>query len=180
MADIAIRYAQALLTAARRENALPVVTEDMQAIARGFSGLTDVFFTPVFHVRDQLATVDYVLGDNFHPLTKRFMELLASMRRLGAICAISDDFIRLARKEMKQIDLSLTVYEEASSEQAAALVRSACGKGLFDEQYLDDICIHISVDKSLMGGFIMECEGTSWDCSLKARWGDMEKAIRKV
>ena len=180
MADIAVRYAQALLTAARLENALPVVVEDMKVIEGGFAGLTDVFFTPVFHIRDQLETVDYVLGDNFHPLTKRFMRLLATMRRLGGICAIARDFIKLARKEMKQIDLRLTVFEETSPEQAATLVRHACGKGLFDAQYLDGICVQILVDKGLMGGFMMECEGTSWDCSLKARWSDMEKAIRKV
>jgi len=180
MADLAVRYAEALLVAARREGALQVVMDEMQLLARGFSGNADVFRSPIFPVREQLATVDYVLGDRFHPLTKRFFRLLAVMRRLGGIGRITEAFVKLARKEMRRIDLHLTVSEEIEPEAASELVRAACSKGLFDPRYQEDINLIISEDKSLLGGFIAECEGMSWDCSLRARLGDVSKLLRSV
>ena len=180
MADLAVRYSAALLKAARQENALPVVTEEIQLLAREFSQWADVFYSPVFPLREQLATVDYVLGNSFHPLTKRFFCLLASMHRLGGIGKIADIFVKLALKEMKRIDLYITLYEEASPEMASELVWAACEKGLFDSQYRDTINLHISVDKSLLGGFFAECEEKIWDCSLRARLDDMAKVIRKI
>ena len=180
MADLAIRYAEALLAAAKKENAIPALTEEIRLLAHEFSKCADVFYAPVFPVREQLATVDYVLGDDFHPLTKRFIRLLASMRRLGGIAKIADAFEKLAMKEMKQTDLYITVFEDATPEIASELVQAACGKGLVDPEYQDNINLHLSVDKSLMGGFFAECEGKCWDSSLRARFNDMAKALRKI
>jgi len=180
MADLACRYAEALLTAAKNENALPAVLEEMQFLSREFSRSANVFYAPVFSVREQIATVEYVLNDKFHPLTKRFICMLASMRRLGGICRINDVFVKLALKEMKQIDLHITVFEDTTPEMEAELVQAACDKGLFDSEYRENVTSHITVDKSLLGGFVMVCDGISWDCSLRTRFADMSKAIRKI
>jgi len=180
MADLASRYAEALLTAAKRENALPEVMEEIQFLAREFSQSAKVFYAPVFSAREQLATVEYVLNDKFHPLTKRFICLLAAMRRLGGICRISDIFVRLARREMRQIDLYITVHEAATPEMESELIHAACDMWMFDPRYLENVVSHITVDKNLLGGFIAECEGMSWDCSLRTRLMDMSKAIRKI
>jgi len=180
MADLAGRYAEALLKAAVRDGALQVVSDEMRFLAREFSQSADVFYTPLFTPREQLATVDYVLGDNFHPLTKRFIRLLADMERLGGIKKIAGAFDRLARKEMGRVDLNLTVYEEAPPEMTSKLVQAACIKGMFGQRDSGDIDLNVSVDKSLLGGFIAECEGIGWDCSLRSRLVDMSKAIRKI
>ena len=180
MADLAVRYAEALLKAAKRENALPVVAEEIEFLAHEFSHSAMVFYSPVFSVREQLATVDYVLGDNFHPLVKRFFCLLAAMRRLGGIEKIANTFALLAHKEMKRIDLFIKVYDEIDPEMVPELTEAVCKKGLFDPSFLADISPHISVDKNLLGGFIAECEGISWDCSLRTRLNDASKAMRRV
>jgi len=180
MADLAVRYAEALLMAAKRENALPEVAEELRFLAREFSQSAKVFYSPLFPVREQLATVDYVLGDRFHPLTKRFVRLLASMRRLGGIGKAADAFIALAHREMKRIDLHIAVFDEITPEMTSELVRAAGDKGLFDPKSREDIDLHITRDKNLLGGFIAECEGVSWDCSLRTRFDDVSKVMRRV
>jgi len=178
MADVAARYAEALLMAAKQEKALIVVSEEMEFLSREFAQCADSFYSPVFSIREQLSTVDYVMGENFHPLTKRFFYLLASMRRLGGVVKITDIFITLAHKEMMQIDLYLTVFEEITSETAAKIVRAAGEKGLYDLRYREKLNLHISQDKRLLGGFIAECEGISWDCSLLRRLSDVSKVMQ--
>jgi ATP synthase F1 delta subunit len=180
MINLASRYAEALLTAAKRENALKVVTEEMKTLACEFSGSTKVFSAPVFPVREQLATVSSVLGDHFHPLTKRFVCLLVSMRRLGGIGRIAAAFDKLARREMGQIDLFFTVYEDPAPKMKAELIQAAGGKGLFNPDCRENIELHFEIDKTLLGGFVAECDGISWDCSLRSRLTEMSKVIRKI
>ena len=195
MADAAIRYADALLTAAKKENALAQVAEDLSSLAVEFAQSAMVFSAPVFPVREQLATVDYALGDKFHPLTKRFFCLLASMRRLGEIEQIAAAFDKIACKEMGKIDLRLEVYADVPSadlpsadvpsadispELIGKLVDAAGVKGLYDPENKKNIRLSYKVEKSLLGGFIAECDGLSWDCSLRTRLVDMGKLIRKI
>jgi len=195
MVDLAIRYAEALLKAARYVDALPVVVDEIEYLAREFSQSAKEFYMPAFTVREQLSTVEYVLADKFHPLTKRFVCLLATMRRLGGIGKIADAFVRLANKDMGRIDLHITVYEEATPETRSELVRAACDIGLpgafgltersndmnaAPAHHREGINPIFSVDKSLLGGFIAECDGMSWDCSLRARLADVSKVIRRM
>jgi ATP synthase F1 delta subunit len=180
MINLASRYAEALLAAAKRENALKVVAEEMKTLAHEFSGSAGVFSAPVFPVREQVATVSSALGDRFHPLTKRFICLLVSMRRLGGIGRIAAAFDKLARMEMGQIDLFFTVYEEPSPKMEAELIQAAMGKGLFSPDCRENIVIHFEVDKALLGGFVAECGGVNWDCSLRSRLIEMSKVIRKI
>ena len=185
MADAAVRYADALLAAAKNENALAEVAGDMSSLALEFAQSSAVFSAPVFPVREQLATVNYALGDKFHPVTKRFFCLLASMRRLGEIEQIAAAFDRMAYKEMGKIDLLLDVYADEtsaadSSELKDKLVNAAGVKGLYDPQNKKNIRLNFKVDKNLLGGFIAECDGLSWDCSLRTRLVDMGKLIRKA
>jgi len=184
MADAAVRYADALLTAAKKENALSQVAQDLSFLALEFAKSTKMFSAPVFPVREQLATVDYALGEKYHPITKRFFCLLASMRRLGEIEHIAAEFDRKACKEMGMIDLHLEVFSDDSSADGTSeckdkLIQAAGEKGLYDQKNKKDIRLKYKVDKSLLGGFIAECDGISWDCSLRTRLVDMSKLIRK-
>jgi len=180
MADASFRYAEALLTAAKKENALEQVAQDLNSLALEFTQSAALFSAPVFPVREQLATVNYALGDNFHPITKRFFCLLASMRRLGEIEQIAAAFNKITCKEMGMIDLHLEVFSDDTSELKDKLVHAAGEKGLYDQKNRKDIRLNYKVDKSLLGGFVAECDGLSWDCSLRTRLVDMSKLIQKV
>jgi len=180
MADAAVRYAEALLTAAKKENALAQITQEINSLSLEFAQCRAVFSAPVFPVREQLATVNYVLGDKFHPVTKRFFCLLANMRRLGEIENIAAVFDRMACKEMGMIDLRLDVFSDGTSEIKDKLIHAAGVKGLYDPQNKKNIRLNYKVDKGLLGGFIAECDGLSWDCSLRTRLVDMGKLIGKV
>jgi len=180
MADASIRYADALFTAAKKENALEQIAQDLSSLALEFAQSAALFSSPVFSVRDQLATVNYALGDKFHPITKRFFCLLADMRRLGEVEQIAAAFDKMACKEMGIINLRLDVYADETSEIKDKLIKAAGEKGLYDSQNKKNIRLNYKIDKSLLGGFVAECDGLSWDCSLRTRLVDMGKLIRKV
>jgi len=184
MVDAAVRYAEALLMAAKNENALAQVTQDLSSLAIEFTKSAALFSAPVFPVREQLATVNFALGDKFHPITKKFFCLLAKMRRLGEVEQIAAAFDRMACKEMGVIDLHMDVFDDSSADETSEikdkLIQAAGVKGLYDPQNKKNIRLNYRVDKSLLGGFIAECDGLSWDCSLRTRLVDIGKLIRKV
>ncbi|MCL2277097.1 MAG: F0F1 ATP synthase subunit delta [Treponema sp.] len=195
MADAAVRYAEALLTAAKKDNALARVALDLSALAIEFAQSAAVFSSPVFPVREQLAAVNYALGDNFHPVAKRFFCVLAAARRLGEIEQIAAAFDKMACKEMGIIDFRLEIYSDVSpadgtsadvpstngtSEIIDKIVQAAGVKGLYDRKNFKNIRLSYKFDKSLLGGFIAECDGQSWDCSLRTRLVDMGKLIRNA
>ena len=169
MIEAAIRYAEALLAAAKLEKALETVTTEVRLLSCVFSFGAELLSAPVFPVKEQLRVIDFVLGNDFHPLTKRFFCLLASMHRLGDIEPIASSYDELVRKEMGQVDMQLTVYAEIPAEMEAELIEAAGKKGLFDWECRENINVHINFDKALMGGFVAECSGLSWDCSLRSR-----------
>jgi F0F1-type ATP synthase delta subunit len=180
MGDAGLLYAEVLLKAAKNENVFTAVTEEMKALALGFYGYSKVFSSPAFPVKEQLSTVDAVLGDQCLPLTKRFIFLLTSMRRLGEIEEIAELYDKIARREMGQIDLHMTVYEEPAPEIVPELIKSACAKGLCSPGYQENVNIRFTADASLMGGFIADCDGKSWDCSVSSRLTEISKMIRTV
>ena len=179
MADLAACYAEALFMAAKQENALPVVTDEMEILAQVFGKYAGAFYSPVFSIREQVAAIEYVLGDKFHPLTKRFFCLLASMRRLGGVKNITDVFVSLSHKETGQIDLNITVCREISQETANKIIQAAGEMGLYDLSYRENVNFRILQDSSLLGGFIVECDGKSWDCSLRTRLSHVTKIMQR-
>jgi hypothetical protein len=79
-----------------------------------------------------------------------------------------------------RINLYLTVYAETPPELVPRLIRAAGEKGLFDLGHQNKVKLHIETDKALLGGFIAECGGLSWDCSLRTRLVELTKVIRKL
>jgi len=101
------------------------------------------------------------------------------MRRLGEIEKIAAAFDKMACKEMGMTDLHLEVFND-SLELKDKLIHAAGVKGLFDPQNKKNIRLNYKIDKDLLGGFVAECDGLSWDCSLRTRLVDVSKLIRKV
>jgi len=180
MADYAARYAEALLAAAKRENSVREVCEEIGYLGRELARYAVVFDSPVFSVQEQLALLESVLGQKFHPLTVKFMCLLASMRRLGGIEKVAGAFVAIAHSDMGRIDLEIKVFEDATPEILNELVYAAGEKGLYDTGRIADISVSVSQDGSLLGGFSAECGGVVWDCSMRSRLGELSKILRKA
>jgi F-type H+-transporting ATPase subunit delta len=180
MIDVDVRYAESLIKAADMENALFEVAGDMRSLAVAFSQCANLFKAPIFPVREQLAVVNDVLGGRLHPLSMRFISLLAEMRRVGDIEHIASLFEHLANKAMKKTELYITVFDEASEPLKTNMVEAAVGKGLIKPDSAERLIIKYTIDKSILGGFIMECDGFSWDCSLRTRLNAASGAVRKM
>lgn len=180
MADASLRYAEALLAAAQQENALAIVTKEMRALAHAFAPVAATFRAPVFPACEQVSVVNEALGNDTHPLTKRFFVLLAERRRLGLLPRIAALFDRMACKALGEVHLYLTVYAATRPEMIPKIIEALGRKGLFDPVHKENVKLHIEVDSRLLGGFIAECDGITWDGSLRSRLVDLSKVIRKL
>jgi F0F1-type ATP synthase delta subunit len=49
---------------------------------------------------------------------------------------------------------------------------------LIETENTDNLIIRYKVDRELLGGFIMECDGISWDCSLRTRLNTLRRSVK--
>jgi len=64
------------------------------------------------------------------------------------------------------------------SDEVDKIVQAAQKKGLIESTSRDKLYLDIKLDKSILGGFIAECNGLTWDCSLRSRFNSISKKFQ--
>lgn len=178
MNDVSVRYAVALKTVALKINEVNLVAEEIGQLAIILQPFIKTFSSPVFSVKKQTQIITSVLKDKCHPLSLRFVNLLVANRRLGDIKQISDTFKFLLEKETGLINLHFKVFYEPEPETIEKLIKATEKIGMYKQTEPKNIKTHFEVDKTIMGGFIAECDGFSWNCSLSTRLLNVTKYIK--
>jgi len=87
---------------------------------------------------------------------------------------IAMQFEKLAEKDFAQTQIIITVFSEDDDVQE--ILGAAKSKGIVTST---DANILTKVDKSIMGGFILECDEIVWDCSVRKRMLEMQRQLKQ-
>jgi len=101
-AKVAVRYAEALLEAARRQDQIDGVAESFAALMQAVAGqreLRTFLESPQVPTQDKKGLLRRVLADHVEPLLLHFVELLLDKDRLFYIRDIQTQFARLVEIE---------------------------------------------------------------------------------
>jgi len=116
------------------------------------------------------------LGD-FHPLTIKFLEVLAENKRLTYISGIATRYVKLYQQFNKEEKITIISAEPLSaSEEAevlAALKENASNAG-------KDFQLDFTVDASIKGGLQMYTETEFMDMSLNSRLDKLRNEITRL
>jgi F-type H+-transporting ATPase subunit delta len=175
---VGARYAQALFELAEQAGALAAVEADL----KGLKALRDesvdlrrLLASPAFTAEDKakgLAAVADKAG--VHPLTKKFLGLLAANARASALPAVTTAFESLAAKHRGAVAaevVSAVALNKTQLTKIAKALNQALGK---------DPELTARVDPSILGGLKVRVGSRLFDASLKSRLDSLKFALKRA
>ena len=166
MSSVARSYAKALFAVADESDGLEQTAAELQVLralagdAQIASGLANPLLSS--SARNGLART---IADNLRlrPMTRNFLLLLADHRRLDQLGRISEHFERLLDERLHRIRATITSAVALSDAQRQALVNA------FEQKLGRAVLAETRVDSQLLGGVVVDVEGTIYDGSVRTQ-----------
>lgn len=161
------RYAVALFELALQDKALAAVERDIKALGslvtenRDFA---DFIKNPLRNAKVQAAAVEEA-GESarFHPLTRKFLGVLAENRRLAGVPAMVAAFEGLLADYRGEVSALVTSAEALSKAQTSGL------KARLKDLLGREVAVETRVDERLLGGLKVQIGSKVIDGTLKTK-----------
>jgi F-type H+-transporting ATPase subunit delta len=176
VSGLAGRYATALFDLAAEMRALDVVADDLarlKALVDGSADLARLVRSPVYTRDEQAGAMDAILRRlGVNTLTKHFIALLASKRRLFALSDIIAAFQTLLANRRGELHAEVTSARPLKSSQVTMLA------GTLKDALKREIRLAQRVDPTLLGGLVVKVGSRQIDSSIKSKLVRLERAMR--
>ena len=175
-AGLAGRYALAVFELAQEERAVEAVAADFATLRQLMTAspeLTRLIRAAVYSREEQAAGMNGVLHRmEAAPLTRRFILLLASKRRLFALADIIRAYTTLVAKQKGEISAQVTSARALSDDETAEL------KAILKSKLSRDVQLETRIDPALLGGLIVKVGSRMIDSSLRTKLNGIRTAMR--
>jgi F-type H+-transporting ATPase subunit delta len=158
-------YAQALFDAAKEQDALQTVRdelEDFVATLETVPELDAVLRNPQLHPQAKVALLEDLLGGT-NALVRNFLLLVVEKGRAHEIAGMQREFEDLWRREQGILNVELTTAFELEPDERSSIIeqiRSASGR---------QVQATSSVDPGLIGGLVIQAGSRRVDASVRGR-----------
>jgi len=175
---LAARYALALYELADEGKALDDVASDLSALRQLLSESPDferLIRSPVLTRADQSRGILAVAAKaGAHPLTARFLGVLAANRRLFALPRMIDAYLAELARRRGEVAAQVASAVPLSEEQVASVteaLRQVVGQ---------KVTVDLTVDPSLIGGLIVRVGSRMIDSSLRTKLQRLQLAMKGI
>jgi F-type H+-transporting ATPase subunit delta len=173
---LAGRYANAVFELAQDQKAVDAVSTDLGSLRRALESSPDLarlVRSPVFSAEDQAKALKAILEKmGAHPLTSKFVLLLAHKRRLFALIQVIAAYEHLVAKSRGETEAEITAARHLNDDEIAEL-KSVLKTGLGKEPRL-----HSRIDPTLLGGLIVKIGSRMIDSSLRTKLDSLRVAMK--
>jgi len=176
VSDIAGRYAKALFDLADESKKLDAVADDLRTLSAMLSQsdeLIRLVRSPVISRQEQGAAMAALLDKmDASDLSKKFVALVASKRRLFALQAIAKAYLNKLATRRGEVVASVAVAHELSDSQKQSL------EAALKEAVGSKVSIDLTVDPSLLGGLVVKVGSHMVDSSLSGKLQRLKFAMK--
>lgn len=173
---LAGRYANALFELAQESGSVDAVSGDLTALRRAMDASPDLarlVKSPVFGAEDQVRALSAVLEKmGVNAITRKFVLLMASKRRLSALSGAIKGYESLVAKSRGETEAEVTApraLSDAEMNELKAVLKSKLGK---------EPRLHAKVDPSLLGGLVVKVGSRMIDSSLRTKLDGLRAAMK--
>ena len=173
---LAGRYANAVFELARDQKAVDAVSADLSSLRRAFETSPDLarlVRSPLFSAGDQAKALGAILEKmGAHPLTAKFVLLLAQKRRLFVLNQIITAYERLVAKSRGETEAEVTSARHLNDDEITelkAMLKSKLGK---------EPRLQSRIDPTLLGGLIVKVGSRMIDSSLRTKLDGLRVAMK--
>ncbi len=173
------RYASALFTLAQEQHAADQVSQDLNgflSLIKDSPDFARFVRSPVFSAEEQLKALSEILArSGVSPLTANFIKLVATKRRLFAIEGMVRAFNALNDQAKGVVRARVTVAQEISQEQTAALEQT-----LSEMSAGKSVAMDVVVDPSIIGGLVVKLGSRMIDGSVRTKLNSIRTRMKEV
>ena len=170
------KYSKAILQSAIENNNLDKVYNDLIFITETLNTnkeLYDFLNTPLVKIDDKKDVIQKLFSTHIEKITLDFLYVLADNNRLNAINEILNRFsdgYNKVNNIVKPTIISAVELDEIQKNRLTEKLEQKLSKKVIPEYITDE---------SVIGGFVIEMEDKTIDCSLKAKFENMKKQLIK-
>ncbi len=173
---LAGRYANAVFELAQDQGCVDAVSADLASLRRALETSADLarlFRSPVFSAADHAKALGAILGKmGAHPLTTKFVLLLAEKRRLFVLTQIVAAYEHLVARSRGETEAEVTAAR-ALSDTEIAEIKSVLKSRLGKEPRLQ-----AKIDPTLLGGLVVKVGSRMIDSSLRTKLDGLRAAMK--
>jgi F-type H+-transporting ATPase subunit delta len=174
VSSVARRYAKAIASIAKEQGALEAIGEELRRLAgvAADPAIAPILANPLLSA-DSRRAIARSLGEQLRlgPMARNFLSLLADHQRLDHLAAIADRYDRIVDKELGRVRARVRTAVELSAEESQAVdaaLERLTGRKVIAER---------SVEHELIGGMVVEVEGTVYDGSVRTQLRRLASAM---
>lgn len=175
--QVAQRYAQALYALCVDKKAVDAVHGDMATVIGALDASDDLVIAldgPIANTDEKIAVVG-ALCDTIksHKISKNFLQLLATKRRLTVLRAIVDAFNILVIAGRGQVTATVTTATELTAKNIKAI------EDVLHKQLNAKVVVEPKVDESIIGGLIVQVGDRMVDSSVSTKLQKLKLAMKE-
>jgi F-type H+-transporting ATPase subunit delta len=178
VSGMAGRYATALFDLALESGAVDAVKADLdrfEAMIVDNPDLARLVRSPVFTADEQARALAAVLERaGIGGLAARFLQVVASNRRLFAIRQMIRDFRLLVARHKGEVTADVTLAERPSEAHLTAI------KDALKAITKKDVQVEVIVDPAIIGGLVVKVGSRMVDTSLRTKLNSIKHAMKEV
>lgn len=163
--SVARRYARAIFAIAEEQGTLDQTAEELQRLAAvaADAEVASALSNPLLSATARGALARTISDSlTVSATTRNFLSLLADQRRLDQLVGIAREFIRILDNQRQRVRATITSATPLSDAQRQAVV------GAFERRLGRTVLAETRVDPQLLGGLVVDVEGTVYDGSVRA------------
>lgn len=171
MSELSRRYATALYESGVSEASFSAAAHMLQDNAP----LWDAFLSPVVRKPEKQGILQ---GLSMHIADDKlltFFCLLAEKGRMDILPNILQDFHLLGLEKQQGAECLVTCVHIPTEQQQAAICRMLC-----KAHHKDFVSLQFQIDPALLGGFVLELEGITYDQSIRGRLLGLSRYLEEV
>ncbi len=173
---VANRYAKALLDLALEKNQEELVYKDMQFVAETIaenSKLEMLLNSPIYKISDKKTTLFTIFDKKISTLSNNLIDLLATNKRMPLFYTIANQYGILYHKIKNVVKASVITAIPLNDELRKHLLTKAQELAKNKEINLES-----SIDKSIIGGFILRVGDVQIDASVLNKLGKIKRELK--
>ena len=171
---ISVRYAKALFLTGKESNSLDMLKKDIEYLSLCLKEIPELQYiieSPVLKGSEKINMFGEAFKSVFSPLTHKFIRLVLKSRREEYLAGIARYFLSLLRTEQ-----NIQSAEFVTATVIDANIRKSVIQ-LITKKFNTRVDLQESIDKRLIGGFILRVGDEQIDASIAAKLSHIKKEL---
>ncbi|MBQ4271794.1 MAG: ATP synthase F1 subunit delta [Clostridiales bacterium] len=169
-------YASALFATGLEDNCLEEINDGLKVIKEVLDSdpmFADFLLSPAIPKEDRVKAVEEAFGKNVHEHITAFLCILTSKGHIRDLDECIEVFDELYKDSMKKSVATVTSAVELTPEQKDKLQKK------LEKMSGKELTVTYRIDKSLIGGIVVESDGTRLDGSIKRRLKEIKEVMEQ-